>query len=105
VAAASLLLGAFETWIWPSPLAVLMLLCAGLALLGGNYWIVVAMRYGDIATVAPFRYSVILWAVVAGFLVWGDMPDGATWTGIAIVSGAGLYTLLREHRLAKAPRA
>jgi drug/metabolite transporter (DMT)-like permease len=62
------------------------------------------MRYGDIATVAPFRYSVILWAVAAGFLVWGELPDLPTWAGIAIVAGAGLYTLVREHRLAKAPR-
>jgi drug/metabolite transporter (DMT)-like permease len=105
VAAASLLLAPFETWAWPSAPAVLMLLCAGLGLLGGNYWIVVAMRYGDIATVAPFRYSVILWAVAAGFVVWGELPDLATWIGIAVVTGAGLYTLVREHRLRKAARA
>jgi drug/metabolite transporter (DMT)-like permease len=104
VTAASLVLALWESWSWPSPLAVLMLLCAGLGLLGGNYWIVVAMRHGDIATVAPFRYSVILWAVAAGFLVWGELPDLPTWAGIAIVAGAGLYTLVREHRLAKAPR-
>lgn len=104
VTAASLGLALFETWIWPSPLAVLMLFCAGFGLLGGNYWIVVAMRSGDIATVAPFRYSIILWAVLAGFAVWGEMPDLASWVGIAIVTGAGLYTLVREHRLARAVR-
>jgi drug/metabolite transporter (DMT)-like permease len=104
VTAASLLLALWETWTWPSPLAVLMLFCAGLGLLGGNYWIVVAMRYGDIATVAPFRYSVILWAVAAGLVVWGELPDAATWIGIGIVTGAGLYTLVREHGLAKALR-
>jgi drug/metabolite transporter (DMT)-like permease len=102
VTAASLLLAPFESWSWPSAPAVLMLFFAGVGLLGGNYWIVVAMRYGDIATVAPFRYSVILWAVAAGFVVWGEMPDLATWIGIAVVSGAGLYTLVREHRLGKA---
>jgi drug/metabolite transporter (DMT)-like permease len=102
VMAGSLVLALWETWAWPSPAAILMLLCAGLGLLGGNYWIVVAMRWGDIPTVAPFRYSVILWAVAAGFVVWGELPDLATWTGIAVVTGAGLYTLLREHRLAKA---
>jgi drug/metabolite transporter (DMT)-like permease len=104
VTAASLLLALWESWAWPSPPAVLMLACAGLGLLGGNYWIVVAMRYGDIATVAPFRYSVILWAVAAGFVVWGELPDAATWIGIAIVTCAGLYTLVREHRLVKALR-
>lgn len=102
VTAASLLLAPFEGWSVPSAPAVLMLFCAGVGLLGGNYWIVVAMRCGDIATVAPFRYSVILWAVAAGFVVWGEMPDLATWIGIAVVSGAGLYSLVREHRLGKA---
>jgi drug/metabolite transporter (DMT)-like permease len=43
--------------------------------------------------------------VAAGFVVWGELPDPATWIGIAIVTGAGLYTLVREHRLAKALRA
>jgi drug/metabolite transporter (DMT)-like permease len=104
VTAASLALAPFETWAWPSPTALLMLFCAGFGLLGGNYWIVVAMRSGDIATVAPFRYSIILWAVAAGFVVWGEMPDLASWIGIAIVTGAGLYSLVREHRLARAAR-
>jgi drug/metabolite transporter (DMT)-like permease len=102
VTAASLLLAPFEAWSVPSAPAALMLVCAGVGLLGGNYWIVVAMRYGDIATVAPFRYSLILWAVAAGFVVWGEMPDFATWIGIAIVTGAGLYTLVREHRPGRA---
>jgi drug/metabolite transporter (DMT)-like permease len=105
VTAASPGFALLETWVWPSPLAVLMLFGAGLGLLGGNYWIVIAMRSGDIATVGPFRYSIILWAVIAGFVIWGEMPDLASWIGIAIVTTAGLYTLLREHRLARAARA
>jgi drug/metabolite transporter (DMT)-like permease len=72
---------------------------AGVGLVGGNYWIVVAMRNGDIAAVAPFRYSASLWAIAAGLLVWGEVPDLWTWTGIAVVTGAGIYTILRESRL------
>ena len=78
---------------------------AGAAFLGGQYWIVRAMRTGDIAVVAPFRYSIILWAILAGFLVWREMPDLGSWIGIAIVTAAGLYTFLREHRLARAARS
>jgi drug/metabolite transporter (DMT)-like permease len=63
------------------------------------------MRTGEIAVVAPFRYSIILWAILAGFLVWRELPDLATSAGIAILTAAGLYTFLREHRLAKAARA
>jgi hypothetical protein len=38
-------------------------------------------------------------------VVWGEVPDTASWIGIAVVSAAGLYTFLREHRLARAGRA
>lgn len=105
VMVASAGLALFEAWVWPSWPALLLLLLSGVGLLGGSYWIVAAMRTGEIAVVAPFRYSVILWAVAAGFVVWGELPDLATWVGIAIVSGAGVYTILRENRLARAGRA
>jgi drug/metabolite transporter (DMT)-like permease len=99
VAAGALLLSLVEIWVWPSASALLLLLMAGIGLVGGNYWIVVAMRTGDIAAVAPFRYSASLWAIAAGLVVWGELPDLWTWTGIAIVTGAGVYTILRESRL------
>jgi drug/metabolite transporter (DMT)-like permease len=104
VAAGALGLALVEAWVWPSPTAALLLFLAGVGLLGGNYWIVVAMRTGEIAAVAPFRYSVILWAVAAGFAVWGEVPDLWTWLGIAIVTGAGVYTIVRENRLARSAR-
>jgi drug/metabolite transporter (DMT)-like permease len=105
VAVSSLGLLPFETWRWPSSAAMLALLVASTALLGAQYWIILAMRTGDIAVVAPFRYSIILWAIVAGFMVWREVPDLATWVGIAVVTAAGLYTFLREHRLARAARS
>ena len=99
VAAAALALALIETWVWPSLSALALLLVAGVGLVGGNYWIIVAMRNGEIAAVAPFRYSASLWAIAAGLLVWGEVPDLWTWTGIAVVTGAGVYTILRESRL------
>jgi drug/metabolite transporter (DMT)-like permease len=98
---ASLALMPVEAWQWPSARTFLMLFCSGVGLLGGHYGIIVAMRSGEIAVVAPFRYSIILYAVIAGFLVWGELPDLLSWIGIAIVTGAGLYTLFRERRLAR----
>ncbi len=99
VAAGALLLSLVETWVWPSPSALVLLLTAAVGLVGGNYWIVVAMRTGEIAAVAPFRYTANMWAIAAGFLVWGELPDLWTWTGILIVTAAGVYTILRESRL------
>jgi drug/metabolite transporter (DMT)-like permease len=99
VAAGALTLALIEPWVWPTLSALLLLRVASIGLVGGNYWIVVAMRHGEIAAVAPFRYSASLWAIAAGLVVWGEFPDLWTWTGIAIVTGAGVYTILRESRL------
>ncbi|MBH0237036.1 DMT family transporter [Methylobrevis albus] len=59
--------------------------------------IVVAMRNGEVATVAQFRYAQVLWAIVAGFLIWGQIPDMPTLIGIAIVVCTGIYTVHRER--------
>jgi drug/metabolite transporter (DMT)-like permease len=74
-------------------------LCAGLFLIVGYLTSVMAMRHGDIGLVAPFRYTSLLWAIVLGLLVFGDLPDGWTLVGAVIVVGAGLFTLLRERAL------
>ncbi len=99
VTLASLGLAAFETWTWPAPGVVAILLVSASALTAGQYWLIVSVRTGEIVVVAPFRYSVVLWALLAGFLVWREVPDAASCTGIAVVTAAGLYTFLREQRL------
>lgn len=47
---------------------------------------------------APFRYSGLLMAVAAGWLVWGDVPDPLAWAGIAAIMGSGLYLLRPSAR-------
>jgi drug/metabolite transporter (DMT)-like permease len=86
-------------------MTITYLAAAAVALLAGQFCLIAAMRTGEIAVVAPFRYSIILWAVLSGYLVWREVPDLATWVGIAIVSGAGLYIFLREQHLARVGRA
>lgn len=60
--------------------------------------IVAATRTGDVSTVAPFRYSRIIFALIIGFIVFDETPDALMLLGTAIVVGAGLFTLLREAR-------
>lgn len=67
--------------------------------------LVLATRLGEIAAVAPFRFSRILFALALGVLLFGERPDAATLTGIALVVGSGLYTLMREARLRRRPIA
>ena len=58
------------------------------------------MRVGDVSFVAPFRYTAMIWAILLGLLVFGDIPDQWTSLGMAVIAGAGLYTWLRERRVA-----
>lgn len=72
---------------------------AGLFLIVGYLSSVTAMRHGDIGLVAPFRYTSLLWAIVLGYAIFGNLPDGWTLLGAAIVVGAGIFTLMRERAL------
>ena len=74
---------------------------ASIFLIGGYLTAIDFMRHGDIAVVAPFRYTVIIWAVIAGFLVWHEVPDVAMVIGTAIIIATGVYTFHRERLLAQ----
>ncbi len=99
VATAALAFLLIETWAPPSRWALLHLAGAAVFLLGGYYFIIDAMRHGEIAVVAPFRYSIIVWAILAGVLIFGEKPDQTALLGTGIVIAAGIYTFMRERRL------
>ena len=47
--------------------------------------------------VAPFEYTALVWATVLGFVVFGDFPSLGVWLGVAVIVGAGLYSVSRER--------
>lgn len=65
------------------------------------YGIVQAMRIADAAVVTPFRYTRLLFSLVVGVVIFGERPDMLTLLGAGLVIGTGLYTFLREQRLAR----
>jgi drug/metabolite transporter (DMT)-like permease len=69
---------------------------AGFCNAGAHFLVIEAFRLGHAAVVAPFRYSGLLWAMLVGFLVWGDVPDAAMLTGAGIVIAAGIYMLRKS---------
>ena len=70
-------------------------------LLVGYIASVTAMRIGEIAFVSPFRYSVMIWAILIGVFIFHDPMDFWTMVGTAIVVGMGIYTFYREGRVAR----
>lgn len=73
---------------------------ASVLIIAAYLTIIMAMRAGDISFVAPFRYTGLIVAIIAGVLLFGDWPDLLTWVGSAIVVGSGLFAFWRERRLA-----
>jgi drug/metabolite transporter (DMT)-like permease len=79
----------------PQQLAGLALAAALLAT--GYFFIVNSMRHGEMTVVAPFRYTGLMVAVGLGWGLWGEVPNGVAWAGIAVLLCAGLV-LLQEGR-------
>lgn len=61
-----------------------------------------AFRMEEASVLAPFRYSGIIWSVLFGFLVWGQLPESQVVIGAIVVIGSGLYIFWREQRRAVA---
>ena len=91
--------------VWPSAPAGGALLAATVVGVGAYYALTAAMRIGEVAVVTPFRYTRLVFAILLGAAVFAERPDGATLLGSAIVIGSGIYTLLRQRRLARARAA
>ncbi len=82
-------------------------LMAGILALGMTSYIAItlATRRGEVAVVAPFRYSRLVFAMAVGAMLFGERPDGWTLAGSALIIASGLYTFARERRLALQRRA
>ena len=97
--ATSLIVALWVPWTWPSALIVFALFCAAMFSLFGQWCTIVAVRTAEISAVVPFRYSIIIFAIISGMTVFGHFPDPVTLLGILIVCAAGLYTFHREQTL------
>lgn len=84
---------------WQPVSAGALALLAGAAgfLFFGYLFAVMTMRVGEVSFVSPFRYSVLIWAIVLGLVFFGEVPDGWTLLGSLIVVGMGIYSFYRER--------
>ena len=93
-------------WVWVTPSGSEFLLLVGLALLAGlaEVCVIRALELGLAVAVAPVHYTLIIWASLYGWLVFGQFPDAWTWAGTAIIMATGMYTLRREYLAARRAR-
>lgn len=70
----------------------------GVLIGGAHYLMIETFRCAEVALVAPFKYSTVLWATIFGFLLFGDVPELTTVIGGAVVIASGIYILHRERK-------
>ncbi|SEM00077.1 S-adenosylmethionine uptake transporter [Roseovarius azorensis] len=85
--------------------SVALIAGASVMIIGGYLCSIMVMRVGEISFVAPFRYTSLLWALILGWLIFGDWPQTITLIGAAIVVASGLFTLYREAQVSRRARA
>ena len=71
--------------------AISVLGSAGLLILMGAY------RVADPAVISPYEYSLLIWMILLGYLVWGDVPSFNIAIGMVLIVGAGIYIFYRER--------
>lgn len=87
---------------WPDGAGVAFILGAAAFGILGYAALTAAMRTGEIAVVTPFRYTRLIFALLIGFVVFGERPDAMMLAGCVVIVGSGLYTLFRARKRQRA---
>jgi drug/metabolite transporter (DMT)-like permease len=88
----------FETPVMPGSNHIVLMVLAGALMVGGHICIFIAYKIGPARSVAPFMYSLTLWAVLAGALLFGDIPNTLAIAGMALVVLAGLLIIYVDRQ-------
>jgi drug/metabolite transporter (DMT)-like permease len=90
---------------WPTNLDLALFVASGITNVAAQYFWTLALRLGPAPAISPFYYLTLVWAVVIGYLAWGDIPTVPLLVGSAIVVVSGLLLLWHETRQAAKPQA
>lgn len=86
-------------WRSPSAIDAAMLFGTGFTNAIGQWFWTKALHLAPAPAVTPFYYLMLVWALMFGFFIWGDIPSASLLVGSAIVTMTGLFLFLREARL------
>ncbi|MCB1516162.1 MAG: DMT family transporter [Hyphomicrobiaceae bacterium] len=84
-------------WVWPDPREAALLVTAGIAGGFGQILLTESYRHAELSTIAPFDYTSLLYTLVVGYVLFGDLPTFAMLVGAAVVIAAGLAVIWRER--------
>jgi drug/metabolite transporter (DMT)-like permease len=86
---------------WQTPDATGWALFGLVAALGasGHFLLIKALQLAPASILQPFSYTILIWATLVGFLVFGNLPDLLTVIGALVITSSGIYTFARERRL------
>jgi drug/metabolite transporter (DMT)-like permease len=87
-------------WHWPTPVAWVSMIVIALVGAVAHYALIKALDYAEASAVQPFAYTLLVWATLLGFLVFGNMPDGWTIAGAAIVVLSGVFAWHHDRKTA-----
>jgi drug/metabolite transporter (DMT)-like permease len=86
---------------WHTPTGSELVMLLSLGVFGGiaHIFLTESYRHATASVIAPFDYSAMLWALLLGYWVFGELPSALVYLGASIVAGAGLFVIWRERQL------
>jgi len=93
----------YMQWVMPTWEQLGLLILMGVVSVTGQTCFIKGYAVGEATAIAPIDYTRLIFAGVAGFVFFGDMPDAITIVGAAIIVAASLYLTYREAKVARAP--
>ena len=94
---AGLLLAPFD-WVTPTVPDFVLLGALGVVAMVAHICVNRAVKLADAASVAPLQYTLLPWAIVLGYLFFGDLPQTTTLVGAAIIIASSFIIYLGENR-------
>jgi drug/metabolite transporter (DMT)-like permease len=87
-------------WVRPSSGEIAALISIGVLGGTGHIFLTESYRFASASMVAPFDYTSMIWALVLGYVMFGETPTSEIVLGSAIIAAAGLFVIWRERQLA-----
>ena len=88
----------FEDFVMPDLQLILLMFVAAFFLTMGHLCIFLAFRFGEVTAVSPFLYTAMVWALIAGFVVFGTLPNALVFVGIGLIVICGVGVVILEGR-------